>query len=52
MTIGTANGKRVYWNANDFTVRIHGTQIMMCGAKTLKQAKEMCERNLKNFKAE
>lgn len=50
MLIGTANGNGVNWDSNSHTITIYRTPITIVGARTKKEAVEICKRNLVNFK--
>ena len=50
MLIGTANGNGVNWDNNSHAITIYRTSITITGARTKKEAIEICKRNLLNFK--
>ena len=50
MLIGTANGNGVNWDNNSHAITIYRTSITIMGARTKKEAIEICKRNLVNFK--
>lgn len=50
MLIGTANGNGVKWDSNSHAITIYRTSITIMGARTKKEAIEICKRNLVNFK--
>lgn len=49
--IGTSNERAVYWDDQAAAITIYGTSVTITGAVDKEKAIELCERNLKNFKA-